>query len=163
MGKLLLLFTLVPIVELYVLFQIGHAFGGLLPVLFVVGSALIGTSLARLQGLRMFEAWRTSLARGVLPSQSVVDGVLVLLACLLLIVPGVITDGLALLLLIPPLRRPFGGWLMHRVARAIQRGTVHVAQQPAAPRRSRAGAQDVIDVEAEEVLPAEPPKQLKAE
>jgi UPF0716 protein FxsA len=166
MSKLFLLFTLVPVVELYLLFQIGHALGALAPVLMVLGSGLLGISLARAQGLRMYEAWRASLARGVLPSDSVVDGVLMLLGCLLLIVPGLITDAAGLLLLVPPLRRPFGGWLMRRVERALQRGTIHVAQQQthagswrrasAAELARDADRTSAIDVEGEEVLGPRP-------
>ena len=112
----------------------------------------------------MFEAWRASVAGGVLPSASVVDGVLVLLGCLLLIIPGLITDAASIPLLIPVLRRPVGSWLMRRVERAIQRGTLHVAQQTrwgAAARQPAAAPTSVIDVEGEEVLPSETPKQLE--
>jgi len=161
MGKLFLLFTLVPVAELYVLLQIGDRFGGLTAVTMVIGSGLFGAYMARSEGLRVFQAWRDSLANGTVPADGVVSGMLVLLGCALMITPGVITDVAGIVLLVPYTRRLVAGQVMRRVERAIERGTLQVMQgqgrRPASPRRS------VIDVEGEVVEPerAESERRLK--
>src|SRR3989442_678077 len=69
------------------------------------GAAVLGYVVARAQGLAVFRRWRAATAAGVMPEEGLVDGLLVLLGGFLLALPGVISDALGLLLLVPPVRR----------------------------------------------------------
>ena len=104
MGKFVLLFTVVPLVELYLLTLLGEAMGFWNTVLLVVVTGLVGGWLAKLEGRRVWHKWQQSLSAGKLPEEGVVGGVLLLVGGVLLVTPGVLTDLTGLLLLIPPTR-----------------------------------------------------------
>lgn len=102
---LFLLFFLVPILEIYILIQVGSEVGALITILLVVLTALLGAWLLRLQGLSTLARMRRSLAQGELPATSLLEGVMLLVAGALLLTPGFFTDALGFLLLVPVLRR----------------------------------------------------------
>jgi UPF0716 protein FxsA len=104
-GYLFLLFTIVPLVELALLIWIGGETEWWVPVLMVLGSGFAGALLARWQGWRALVRIREEIAAGRLPTEALVDGVMILVAGLFLITPGVLTDLLGIGLLIPPVRR----------------------------------------------------------
>lgn len=101
---LFLLFTVLPIVELAILIRIGEATEWWMPVTLVIFTGIAGAALARWQGLRVFQRVRDDTRAGRMPGDSLVDAFLVLLAGLLLIFPGVLTDFIGIALLIPPIR-----------------------------------------------------------
>ena len=101
---LLILFTVTPLVELWLLFRLSGIFGFWPTVLVVLGTGLAGAALARMQGFLALNNIRNDLAHGALPTKSLGDGALILAAGLLLITPGVLTDVLGLALLFPPFR-----------------------------------------------------------
>lgn len=101
---LFLLFTLVPLVELWLLYQLSGVFGFWTTIAVVLLTGFAGAALAKLQGVATMFRIRSDLAQGVLPAQALGDGVLILVAAVLLITPGVLTDALGLSLLVPPLR-----------------------------------------------------------
>jgi UPF0716 protein FxsA len=105
LGRLFLLFTIVPVVELYLLISIGKVVGGLATVALVLASGLVGALLARREGSRVIRSWQAATERGEMPKDGVVSSLLVLAAGVLLITPGVLTDVTGILLLVPPLRR----------------------------------------------------------
>ena len=127
LGKLFLLFAILPLVDLYVLLQIGERIGGVPALAMVVLAGALGAALARTEGTRMLRAWQHALAAGTVPQEGVVSGVLVFVGSALLS-RRVISDALGLLLLVPFTRRPIARWLAARVQRAIERGTIHAAQ-----------------------------------
>ena len=114
MGRLFLVFTLVPLLELYILIKIGGYLGAFPTVALVVLTALLGVVLARFEGLRTLQQIRQSLSQGIVPAEEMVDGVLIFVGGILLIVPGVLTDLFALVLLIPYTRTIFKRWLRRR-------------------------------------------------
>ncbi|MGH7127712.1 MAG: FxsA family protein [Planctomycetaceae bacterium] len=127
LGKLLILFTVVPLVELAILIWLSDyitLFGSLA---LVVGTGLLGAWLARRQGLSVLRQIRAELAGGQIPAGTVVDGVLILLAAALLITPGVLTDVVAVFCLAPGgrslvkryLRRRFETMLRTRQVRIV--------------------------------------------
>ncbi|HEV3022913.1 MAG TPA: FxsA family protein [Pirellulales bacterium] len=103
--RLLLLFTLLPLVELILLAWFSAHTDWRLTVLFVVGTGVLGAGLVRWQGWRTWRRIQDDLARGDLPADALQDGLLVLVAGVLLITPGVLTDAVGVLLLLPPVRR----------------------------------------------------------
>lgn len=156
MGKLLLLFLLLPFVELYLLVQLGRAYGSALPVLWVLVSAGVGIVCARVEGLRVFRVWRAALATNSPPEEGVLSGVLVLLGSALLVLPGVISDVMGLALFVPVVRRAVAAFALRRIQRAVVQGRMHVVQtqgQPGVyPPFAHEGPQSaVIDVEGETV------------
>jgi UPF0716 protein FxsA len=118
--KLILLLTIVPLVELFILVKLAQATSFLLTICIVLGTGALGAALARIEGLRVLARMQEQLDRGELPADSILDGVLVLLAAALLVTPGLITDACGFLLLIPPTRRlvrdRLKAWVMRRIA-----------------------------------------------
>ncbi|WP_373020430.1 FxsA family protein [Thiomicrorhabdus sp.] len=100
-----LLFLLVPLAELYVLIQVGSEIGALPTVLLTVATAVIGVMLMRSQGAAILQKTQTSLAMGEMPQSTMMEGAFIFLGGVLLFVPGLMTDALGLLFLIPWVRR----------------------------------------------------------
>jgi len=126
LGRLILLFTIVPLAELYILIKIGTHIGGLNTILLVIVTAMLGGWLARLQGLRTLRQIQRSLSQGQIPAEELVDGVLILAGGILLLTPGVLTDLFALGLLFPVTRTPFKRWLRRRFDRIAASGDVRL-------------------------------------
>ncbi len=108
---LVLLFIVVPLVELYVIIQIGQAIG-VVPTLFLLlADAVLGAWLLRSQGRAAWVRFNRALAEGRAPAKEVLDGVLVIFGGALLLTPGFLTDIVGLILLIPPTRAAVRGVL----------------------------------------------------
>ena len=105
MGRLLILFIAVPVVELVLLIEIGQRVGTIATVGLIIGTGIVGASLARQQGISTLARLRNDLEAGQLPAEPIVDGVLILLAAVVLITPGVLTDLVGFLCLVPACRR----------------------------------------------------------
>jgi UPF0716 protein FxsA len=125
-GRLLLLFILVPLLELYILIKIGGYLGAFQTVALVVLTALLGVVLVRLEGLKTLQQIRQSVSQGIVPAEEMVDGVLIFVGGILLITPGVLTDLFALVLLIPYSRTVFKRWLRRRFDRMVAAGNVRL-------------------------------------
>lgn len=102
---LLLLFFTVPLVEIYVLLEVGGIIGALPTIGLVVLTAVVGAGLIRAQGISTLVRVQRELERGELPAVGIVEGALLLVAGALLLTPGFVTDSLGFLILVPPLRR----------------------------------------------------------
>lgn len=114
MGKLFLLFALVPVVEIYVLVSVGGVIGVWPTIFLVILTALGGAWLARLQGLAVLLRIRENLAQGFMPAEELLDGVLIFLAGMALLAPGLLTDLAGLLILFPATRNLFKIWLRRK-------------------------------------------------
>jgi UPF0716 protein FxsA len=147
-GKLFLLFTAVPLLDLWLLLAIGDVIGFWPTLGLVLLTGFAGATLARLEGLRVLGAWRAALAAGRLPEEGVLSGVLVLVGAVLLVTPGVVTDVVGLALLVPASRRLAARGLRAWLARQIRSGRVRVVSgvgargHPGRPPASR----EVVDV-----------------
>lgn len=111
---LLLLFLLVPLVEIYFLIKVGDVIGAGWTVFLVVFTAVLGVWLLRLQGLSTLYRVQASLERGELPATAMLEGMLLLVAGALLLTPGFVTDTIGFLLLVPPLRARLAAWLLFK-------------------------------------------------
>jgi UPF0716 protein FxsA len=125
-GRLIFLFTLVPLLELYILIKIGGYLGAFQTIALVVFTALLGIALARFEGLRTLQQIKRSLSQGIVPAEEMFDGLLIFVGGILLITPGVLTDLFALLLLIPYTRTIFKRWLRRRFDRMVAAGNVRL-------------------------------------
>ena len=111
---LVLAFLVVPVLELYVLIQVGHLIGVLPTIALLVVSAVLGAALVRWQGRRTWAAFRAATEAGRLPTTEVADGALVIFGGALLLTPGFATDLLGLLCVLPPTRA-----VLRRIALAV--------------------------------------------
>jgi len=107
---LFILFIIVPLLELYVLIEVGSGIGGLTTILLCLFTAAFGGLLIRWQGLSTLIDAQRRMSMGEFPADHGAHGLLLALAGLLLFTPGFITDTLGFLLLVPPLRQ----WLIHK-------------------------------------------------
>lgn len=101
---LLVLFVVVPLVELYVIIQVGQEIGALWTIAILVADSLLGSMLMRSQGRVAWRRFNEAIAAGRVPAREVFDGVLVIFGGALLLTPGFVTDVFGLLLLLPPTR-----------------------------------------------------------
>jgi UPF0716 protein FxsA len=101
----LLLFVGIPLVELYLLIEVGSEIGAIPTIALSIFTAILGSLLVRVQGFSVLLRVRELMARGEPPALELLDGALLLIAGLMLLLPGFLTDALGFLLLIPPLRR----------------------------------------------------------
>lgn len=120
--KLLFLFTLVPLAELYLLIQIGKVIGAELTIAIVLVTGLVGVSLAKSQGVAVLRRLRDQIALGEVPGGALLDGAFVLVGGILLITPGLVSDVLGFLLLIPLTRGPIKAFLRRKIEGYITRG-----------------------------------------
>ncbi|MDQ4089481.1 MAG: FxsA family protein [Actinomycetota bacterium] len=116
-GVLALVFLVVPLAELYVIIQVGQAFGALntIALLVVVGAA--GAWLAKREGVSVWRRFQRQVQSGAVPGKEIADGVMILFAAALLMTPGFLTDLLGIALLMPPVRAVVRGILMKQAAR----------------------------------------------
>ncbi len=126
MGRLLVLFILVPAVELLLLIELGGLIGPLLTVGIIVVTGVAGASLARWQGLSVLRQVQRDMAGGQLPAGALVDGVIILIAGALLMTPGFLTDIVGFLALVPGVRRVVKRALRARFERSIREGGTNV-------------------------------------
>ncbi|MBP8185246.1 MAG: membrane protein FxsA [Pseudomonas sp.] len=116
MRVFLLLFLLFPLLELTLLIKVGGAIGVLPTLLLVVGSAVLGSVLLRVAGIATALRVRERLARGELPEQEMLEGLLIAIGGGLLLLPGFISDVFGLLCLLPFTRRLLVNKLRQRAA-----------------------------------------------
>jgi UPF0716 protein FxsA len=109
--KLFLAFTLIPVLEIYLLIKLGTFLGALNTVIIVVLTGIIGAFLAKLQGLHTMIKVKEGLNRGEMPAEEMLDALLILVAGIVLLTPGFLTDIAGLVILIPQTRVLFKRWL----------------------------------------------------
>ena len=145
MGRLLILFITVPVVELVLLIEIGQRAGTLATIGLIIGTGIVGASLARQQGINTLARLRKDLDAGQLPAEPIVDGVLILLAAAVLITAGVLTDLVGFLCLVPACRRVLKRFLKRRFERAVQEGSIGITASYTGPgdRSRRSPMKDV--------------------
>jgi len=117
LGRLALLFVIVPIVELMLLIEMGQLVGLMPTLMLVLFTGVTGAWLARAEGLRVFFQFQKQLASGQIPGQAMLDGISVLIGGAFLLTPGILTDVVGFSLLIPLSRR----WIQRRVRAQMER------------------------------------------
>lgn len=114
-----------PLLELYLLIKLGTIIGALPTVGVVIGTAVLGLWLMRLQGLKNYQRVQHSLLRGEMPAVELLESAIIFMGGMLLLVPGLVTDVIGLLFLSPPLRRI----LLHALLRRMNaRQSTHAKQ-----------------------------------
>lgn len=111
---LLLLFIVVPFVELALLLKLADLTSWLHTLLLVIATGVLGTWLARSQGLRTYRKIQQSLSAGQIPTDSLLDAAMIFVAGALLLTPGILTDLFGFSLLFPMTRHFYRRWLVQR-------------------------------------------------
>ena len=123
--KLILLLTVTPLIELAILIKLGMYLGVVNTLLIVVLTGVFGAILARSQGLITLSKIQRELQAGVIPSGELLNGVLILAGGLLLLTPGLITDGIGFALLIPLTRNGVRRWLENSIRKRIEADRIY--------------------------------------
>jgi UPF0716 protein FxsA len=153
------IFIVVPILELYVIIQVGQAIGVWWTILLLIADSMLGTWLMRTQGRMAWQRFNAAMAEGRVPAREVLDGALVIFGGAFPLTPGFITDVFGLFFLLPPTRaiarrvivRVFAG----RFSIAVS--GVGAANRYRQARRDRAGADFDVDGTARDIDP-DPPR-----
>jgi len=124
--RLLLLFTVVPLVELFLLLVIGRLIGALATIALVIVTGVLGAWLARSQGLRTWVRVRSELQSGRIPTEALLDGLLIFIAGAVLLTPGILTDLMGFALLTPAGRRVVRQAVAQRMRRWTERADSRV-------------------------------------
>jgi UPF0716 protein FxsA len=150
-GLLVVLFIVVPIVELYVIIQVGQLIGVWPTLALLLADALLGSLLLRHQGRSAWRRFNAALAEQRFPGREVADGVMIAVGGTLLLTPGFVTDVFGFLLLIPPTRALARRLLRGYVGRRFVVVGVGGAGGGARPRQDSAGRPYDFDASAEEI------------
>lgn len=119
--RLILLFTIVPFIELTLLIEIGSHIGTLNTIMIVIITGIIGAFMARIAGFTVLMKIQNNLREGIFPKDELFDGVLILISGAFLITPGLLTDALGFFLLIPFGRLVVKRWLKEIIKTRIDR------------------------------------------
>ncbi len=122
--KLILLFTIVPFIELTLLIEIGSYIGTLNTIMIVIITGIIGAFMARMAGFTVLMKIQNNLREGIFPKDELFDGVLILISGAFLITPGLLTDALGFFLLIPFGRHVVKRWLKETIKTRIDRNGI---------------------------------------
>lgn len=125
-GRLVLLFTLVPAIEIYLLIQVGAGIGAVNTLLLILATGVVGAHYARLQGFYVLRRFQESLNTGQVPTSEIVDGAMLLLGGALLVTPGLLTDAVGFSLIFPPTRDRWKHYVVEWMRRKIQRGDIEI-------------------------------------
>ena len=152
-ARLLLLFILVPIIELSLFMLLGKHLGLPATLGIILVTAVIGAALTKSQGGRALANFQNALAMGKMPHKEMVDGLLILIAGAVLLTPGFLTDAVGFSLLLPPVRAVIRGILTEKLAKKVH---VSVGGNPLDPdfeplpedeaSRAKSASGKVIDV-----------------
>ncbi len=126
--KLFLCFTLIPVLELYLLIKIGSVIGGFNTILLVILTGFTGAWLARMEGMNTMMKLRMNLQKGLMPAEELIDAVIIFAAGVVLLTPGLITDVFGLALLWPVTRNKFKRILRKKFDEMQLEGNVNITR-----------------------------------
>lgn len=125
--RLLLAFSLIPLIELALLIRVGGYMGVLPTVILVAGTGIIGISLARAQGFQLFQEVKRTLDKGQIPADHLIEGLLILIGAVMLLTPGLLTDTSGFLLIIPFSRKVVARYAKVKFSHWIEKGRINVS------------------------------------
>src|SRR3954454_9019125 len=135
---LVALFILVPLVEIFVIIEVGRAIGAWWTVLLLVADSIFGAWLIRHEGSRAWQGLQDALQSGRMPARELADGALILVGGTLMLAPGFVTDAFGILMILP-LTRPLWRRLLTRVVAARL-----VVVGPGTPQRPGSGPEGPV-------------------
>ena len=124
--RLILLFTIVPVLELAILIKVGTYIGVGPTILVVILTGVLGAALAKIQGLGVLRKIQDNLNDGIIPASHLFDGLLIFIAAALLLTPGLLTDATGFFLLVPYSRNFLKRWLRRKADEMIHSSNIHI-------------------------------------
>ncbi|MBA7608998.1 hypothetical protein ES703_16184 [subsurface metagenome] len=123
--KLLILFVIVPVTELYILIEVGKKIGSLTTIGIIILTGIIGAYLVKGQGFMILKKIQNDLNEGIMPGDSLIQGVIILAGGILLLTPGFVTDIIGFIFLIPVSRRVVKKYLLKWLKGKIKEGNFY--------------------------------------
>ncbi len=153
LGKLFLLFTIVPAVELYLLIKIGSLIGPFTTLMIIIITGAAGASLAKFEGRKSIYKIQKSLESGKLPGNEMVSGIMIFIGGVLLLTPGFLTDIIGLTFLIPGTRNLWKIVLIDIFNKKIKNQTAYVYTSNTTSQENVSinSDENVVDAEYEEI------------
>ena len=122
---LIILFTILPALELVLLIKIGTIIGVAHTFALIILTGVLGAYLARLQGFSVLRNIQANLQQGIMPKEDLIDALLIFVAGIVLLTPGFITDAAGLLVLFPATRGPVKRFIKDRFNKWIENHDIH--------------------------------------
>ena len=128
--KLFLVFTIIPFLELYLLIEVGMLIGPVSTLALVVLTGFSGAYLARIQGMQTMFRVRSSLQQGIMPTEDLIDALLIFIAGIVLLTPGFLTDIAGLLVLFPVTRIYIKRFMREKFNKWLKNQDIHFGMYP---------------------------------
>jgi UPF0716 protein FxsA len=123
--KLLILFVIVPVTELYILIEVGKKIGSLTTIGIIILTGVIGAYLVKGQGFMILKKIQNDLNEGIMPGDSLIQGAIILVGGIFLLTPGFVTDSIGFIFLIPVSRRVVKKYLLKWLKGKIKEGNFY--------------------------------------
>jgi UPF0716 protein FxsA len=123
--KLLILFVIVPVTELYILIEVGKKIGSLTTIGIIIFTGILGAYLVKNQGFMILKKIQNDLNDGIMPGDSLIQGAIILAGGILLLTPGFVTDILGFIFLIPVSRNVVKKYLLKWLKGKIKEGNIY--------------------------------------
>jgi len=123
--KLLILFVIVPVTELYILIEVGKRIGSLTIIGIIIFTGILGAYLVKNQGFMILKKIQNDLNDGIMPGDSLIQGAIILAGGILLLTPGFVTDILGFIFLIPVSRNVIKKYLLKWLKGKIKEGSIY--------------------------------------
>ena len=127
LTKLIFLFIIIPFIEMLILIKLGQELGFWTTLVIIVITGVVGAALTRMEGIKVIIRIKDQLREGNLPGEELVDALLILIAGVLLITPGLLTDGFGLLIILPRIRSYIKRWVRNKMREMLEDGSIGVA------------------------------------
>jgi UPF0716 protein FxsA len=124
--RLILIFVVVPLIEILLLIEIGSRIGALNTILIIVLTGILGASMMRQQGFTIIRNIQRDLSEGRMPTGELINGALVLVGGIVLLTPGFFTDAVGFILLVPTTRALIRKKIQLLIQRKIESGDIHI-------------------------------------
>lgn len=159
-ARLLALFVIVPAIELYLLIKLGTLIGAAETFALILITGIVGSYLAKSQGLSVWNRLQRKLGSGSIPGQELLDGVIILVSGALLITPGVLTDVVGLLGLFPLSRAAIRRFLKANLSGGVVTSGIHfgATSGPSSSTVNNNGYQNAVPHSVEESPPSSDPE-----
>ena len=166
MRVLFILFAILPIVEIAILVQIGGIIGGWNTIGLVVLTAFVGAYFVKREGLATLQTAQEKMQRNEIPGKEMVDGLMLVIAGILLVTPGVITDVFGLMFALPGTRHLIASQISKHMSMRVVTTTSNFYQDPSASQYNpfnnhKPQSGDIIEGEYSESTQNDPDKRLK--
>ena len=123
--KILILFVIVPVTELYILIEVGKKIGSLSIIGIIILTGIIGAYLVKSQGFMILRKIQNDLNEGIMPGDSLIQGAIILAGGILLLTPGFVTDIVGFIFLIPVSRNIVKKYLLKWLQGKIKEGNFY--------------------------------------